>query len=135
MERAGRALSQMITARNALSPEDMTMAAWPAAIGKRLARRTRALSLVRDRLVVEVEDAVWQRNLHQLRGPILKNLREILGDAAPLDLEFRIGVPRRPPQREDIADPFSVTSGDEADLIADPMLSRLYRISRRKAGA
>jgi hypothetical protein len=135
MERAGRALSQMITARKALSPEDMTMAAWPAAIGKRLARRTRALSLVRDRLVVEVEDAVWQRNLHQLRGPILKNLREILGDAAPLDLEFRIGIPRRPPQREDIPDPFAVTSVDEADLIADPMLSRLYRISRRKAGA
>lgn len=120
----------MKTAHNALSAEELALAAWPAAIGKRLAGRTRAVSLVRDRLVIEVEDAVWQRNLHALRTQILSNLGGILGAAAPADLEFRIGVPRRPPQREE-----RVGLPDEADGIADPILSHLYRVSRRKAGA
>ena len=82
--------------------------------------------LVRERLVVEVEDAMWQRNLHGLRGQILAKLNELLGAEAPSDIEFRIGVPRRPPQREEL-------SADEADMIGDPVMARIYKISRRKA--
>jgi hypothetical protein len=129
MERAGRSFARWTAAQAHLSAEEMVMAAWPAAIGRRLAGRTRAVALVRSRLVVEVEDPVWQRNLYLLRHQILDKLKDLLGQNAPGDLEFRVGVPRRPPQREE-----SMVR-DEADAITDPVLGRLYRISRRKAGA
>jgi len=108
------------------------MAAWPAAVGKRLAARARPIALVRERLVVEVDDALWQRNLYALRGQILAKLADLLGDGAPQALEFRVGVPRRAPQVETRS---GVRDNDEAGTIADPVLSRIYRISRRKAGA
>ena len=126
MERAGRSFAQLKAARTCLSAEEWARAAWPAAVGKRLALRTRVFGLVRERLVVEVEDAMWQRNLHGLRGQILAKLNELLGAEAPSDIEFRIGVPRRPPQREE-------RSADEADMIGDPVMARIYKISRRKA--
>ena len=47
-------------------------------------------------------------------------------------IEFRIGIPRRPVQSAPSAQPLFA---DEADRIADPVLSYLYRQSRRKAGA
>jgi len=131
MERAGRTLAKWTQARAHLTPEAMAMAAWPAAVGKRLALRARPLALVRERLVVEVDDALWQRNLYALRGQILRKMADLLGEAAPQALEFRVGVPRRPPQVETHAG----RTADEAESIADPVLSRIYRISRRKAGA
>ena len=131
MERAGRSFAQLKSARACLSREEWARVAWPAAVGKRLAGRTRVSGLVRERLVVEVEDAMWQRNLHGLRKQILGNLGDLLGAEAPADVEFRIGVPRRPPQREERL--ASGASLDEADLIDDPVMARIYRISRRKA--
>jgi hypothetical protein len=80
-------------------------------------------------LTVEVEDELWQRNLQLLRTQIEANLEELLGPLAPRRLEFRIGVPRRPPQ------PARPAAADEADSIADPVLRHLYLASRRKAGA
>lgn len=113
------------------------MAAWPAAIGKRLGQRTRAVAVRESCLVVEVEDELWRRNLWGLREQILRNLAELLEDNAPKKLEFRIGIPRRPPQREEPSR-FSLASPrvwDEADGIADPALRRVYIQSRRKARA
>jgi len=129
MERAGRSFARWTAAQAHLSTEEMVVAAWPAAVGRRLAVRTRAVAMVRSRLVIEVEDSLWQRNLYLMRHQILAKLGDLLGGNAPGDLEFRIGIPRRPPQREDSA------VRDEADAISDPVLSRIYRISRRKAGA
>jgi hypothetical protein len=136
MEHAGRSFARSKAARACLTAEERALAAWPAAVGKRLAGRTRAVGLVRERLVVEVEDALWQRNLHTLRFQILANLSGYLGDDAPREIEFRIGVPRRPPRRETSA-PVSPAGAldDEAARIADPVLRRIYLVSRRKAGA
>lgn len=131
MERAGRSFAQLKAARACLSREEWARAAWKAAVGRMLAQRTRVLSLVRDRLVVEVEDALWQRNLHGLRTQILANYARLLGEQAPQDLEFRIGTPRRPPQMEKRT--AAAPLFDEADAIADPVMARIYRMSRRKA--
>lgn len=130
MERAGKLLAK--SARAAMSRDDLALAAWPAAAGRKIANRTRVIGLVRDRLVIEVDDVLWQRNLHGLRSQILGNFRSLLDDSAPKELEFRIGVPRRPPQR--VETPLS-PSQDEADAITDPIWRHLYKASRRKATA
>ncbi len=130
MERAAGLLTRL-KSRN-LPVEDLAKAAWPMAAGKRLADRTRAASLVRTTLVVEVEDVVWRQQLTSLRGQILANLHRVMGPGIVSDIEFRVGTPRRPPQRAESA---AAASGDEADRIADPILRRIYRQSRTRTGA
>jgi hypothetical protein len=136
MERAGRLIAKLKSATANLGPEQLAASAWPAAVGKRLAKRTFVLGLVRDRLVVQVEDIVWQKNLAGLRNQILRNLADLLGPAAPADIEFRIGVPRRPPQRESAAAPRQARLfDDDSTRFEDPSFAMIYRMSRRKAGA
>lgn len=131
MERAASLLTRL-KSRN-LPVEDIARAAWPQAAGKRVAARTRAISLVRQTLVVEVEDIVWRQQLNALRGQLLTNIARILGSSAVESIEFRVGIPRRPPQREELA--ASVAQADEASAIADPVLRRIYRQSRNRTGA
>jgi hypothetical protein len=88
--------------------------------------------LVRTRLVVEVEDLVWQRNLFSLSRHILFNLQKHLGPGLVEDLEFRI-VPRR--RQPSVARASVPALLDEADAIADPVLRDLYKLSRKKAQA
>lgn len=133
MERAARLIANL-KSKN-LEPDDLARAAWPKAVGSKLEMRTRAVQMVRTTLVVEVEDAVWQRQLNAIRGYILKNLAGLLGPGAITDLEFRIGIPRRMPQREETVSQPALLSQDEADRIADPILRRLYRQSRTASGA
>jgi predicted nucleic acid-binding Zn ribbon protein len=128
MERAAKSLAKL---KGVVSPEDLARSAWAHAVGKRLAERTRPLRMVRSTLIVEVEDALWQRNLHQLRHQILPQLRKALGDGVVEDLEFRIGVPRRPPQMAAAAS--RAHPRDEADEVADPVLRMLYERARKKA--
>src|SRR5262249_40386092 len=129
MERAGKSLAKL----NALSNEDLARAAWVAAVGKRIAAHAAAKSLVRDSLVVEVEDAIWQQQLFHLRLPILAKLTQVLGGGIIRDVEFRIATPRRPPQpaqRLKDTEPL-----DEADGISDTGMRIIYRRSRKKASA
>ena len=129
MVRAGRVFGKMKLAAAVMSREAMMRAAWPAAVGKKIAEHTSAVVVVGSRLIVDVEDAVWQKHLLTLRGQILANLNMALGDDSVTALDFRLAVPRRPPQIEDRV----ATSLDEAEQIADPVLRRLYRSSRKKA--
>ena len=78
MERAGKSLARLKIS-DAISTEELARAAWPAAVGKRIASHATAKSLVRDSLIVEVEDAIWQKNLFHLRFQILAKLSEVLG--------------------------------------------------------
>jgi hypothetical protein len=138
MERAGRTIAKLKTARKHFTLEELTLAAWPAAVGHRLAVRTRAVAIRGNQLVVEVEDDLWRRNLHGLRSQILRNLSELLDTACPAEIEFRIGIPRRPMQRAEAPGGFALTApvsrpADEADGIVDPVLRRIYVNSRRKA--
>jgi hypothetical protein len=133
MERAGKTLSKLKLS-DRIDSEALARAAWPVAVGKRLAIRAMAVGLVRDRLIVEVEDAIWQKQLFHLEGQILKRLREVIGDDLIRQIEFRISIARRPPQLATQAIP-GVESTDEADRIEDFVLRTVYKQARKKASA
>jgi predicted nucleic acid-binding Zn ribbon protein len=118
-----------------LDPEQLACAAWARAAGKKIAQHTRPAKLVRGRLVVEVEDAVWQGNLFSLSRHILSNLERALGPGMVSDLEFRIMPRRREPQRaESLASSGNDVDRivDDADDIGDPGMRRVYRAARQK---
>ena len=89
---------------------------------------------MRTRLVVEVEDITWQRQLFALTPFIVRNLAKSLGPGLVDDLEFRV-MPRR---RDAIRAQRSTNDvpplfADDADAIADPVMRDLYKLSRKKA--
>lgn len=140
MERASRLLRRSRTFAKCASEADLARAVWNSAVGKRLAGLTRPIDLIRGRLVVEVEDDIWQRQLFTLRDQILAKIEEVAGPGLVTGLEFRVGVPRRMPAREQT--PIrggmwstSAASEDEADGIEDPILRRIYMESRKRASA
>src|SRR5205823_4435810 len=122
MERAAKSLAKLKLSGQ-ISIEEVACAAWPVAVGKTIARHTTAVMLVRDKLVIEVEDAIWQKQLFYLQIHILRRLHEVLGPALIGDLEFRVARQRRPPQRETRFP----ESADESDRIEDPVLRIIYR--------
>lgn len=133
MERAARLIKSNKLSREVFSDEDLLRAIWPQAVGKAIAGHTSGMKLVRTTLVVEVEDAIWQRQLHTLRGQIVSRLHKIAGVKTVEDIEFRIGTPRRQPQRAEAPRPGR--PHDEADAIQDPVLQKVFRLSRKKASA
>lgn len=135
MERAGRLISKPRDSDPFGSREELARKIWPTAVGKKIAAHTAAVALVRTKLIVEVEDPIWQRQLNTLRGPILKNLQDALGAETVDDLEFRPMIPKRTPQRAETPNSKPATSTDDADAIADPVLRRIYKVSRKKASA
>ena len=126
MERAGKLLGQSKLAARCLTDEQLAVASWPAAVGKKIAARTKAARLVRERLVVEVNDVIWQKQLYSLRAQILARFDKVLGPGFVSALEFKVVPPRRLPSVE------TRVVRDEADTIEDPVLSRIYRASRSK---
>jgi predicted nucleic acid-binding Zn ribbon protein len=123
MERAGRLIGKLNVMPDAAAREARAKAAWTVAAGKKIARHTRATALVRSTLVVEVGDAVWQRQLAMLSRILLTNLEKALGEALVTDIDFRPMPARRPPERAESA-------RADADRIEDPVLAMLYRRSR-----
>jgi hypothetical protein len=93
--------------------------------------------LVRYKLFVSVGDAVWQRQLHALRSQIVERLQKLTGSHIVQELEFQIAIPRREPQRAGTR--FTTLDArfapDEAESIADPVLQKVYRLSRKRATA
>jgi hypothetical protein len=134
MERASKLIRGLRVSGDVITPEQLACAAWPEAVGKTIAKHTRAAKLVRARLVVEVEDRTWQRQLFALTHDILKNLDKTLGRGLVDDLEFRIVPRRREPEMARVAMP-ALMASDDADAITDPVLREIYKISRKKAQA
>lgn len=132
MERAGKSLAKL-KLPDAISPDDLARAAWPAAVGKRIAVHAAPKALVRGSLIVEVEDGIWQKQLFSLRFQILAKLQEVVGAGIITDVEFRIATPRRPPQPA--LNLNEAKEPDEADRIADPGLRMIYKQARKKASA
>lgn len=131
MERVAKLLSKSRlagTLGDCVSADQIAMGAWPAAVGKKIAARTRPVAVVRGKLIVEVEDYVWQSQLWPLRHQILANLRKLLDASTVTDLELRLAVPRRGPQLEAVP----VRAADDADSIADPVLGHIYRNHRKR---
>jgi hypothetical protein len=131
MERVGRVIGKLGPSSRGLTDEELALAAWPAAVGKRLAARTNAVSLVRNRLVVEVEDSVWQRQLFTLRSQILQQMENAAGRRVVEELEFRVALPKRQPARATTAS----SATDDADGISDPFLRNIYKAARKRATA
>jgi predicted nucleic acid-binding Zn ribbon protein len=132
MERASKLIRGLRLPTDTISAEELACSAWAEAVGKKIAAHTRAVRLVRTRLVVEVEDKTWQRQLMTLTPFIVCNLQKHLGSEVVDDLEFRAVPRRREPQRALAAFHASVEP-DEADAIADPVMRGLYKASRKRA--
>ncbi len=135
MERAARLIRSNRISKEIFTDEDLARAIWPAAVGKGIAAHTVRLKLVRTRLVVEVEDAIWQKQLYPLTGQILDRLRKVTGGELVQDLEFRVGARRREAMREITREVEKREVFDEAEGIQDPVLKKVYRLSRKKATA
>jgi len=123
MQRAGRLIATMNLPPEVGDLETRVRAAWPVAAGKKVARHTRATTLVRDSLIVEVEDYLWQHNLARLEHFLIRNLAKELGAGLVKKIDFRPMPRRRAPQRAETARP-------NAGQIQDPILDLLYRESR-----
>ena len=134
MERASKLIQRLRLPGETITAEELACAAWPGAVGKKIAEHTRASRMVRTRLIVEVEDRIWQRQLFSLEKQILRNLEKEIGAGVVREIEFRIvprvEVPRIPPLRAEHAMP---NVGDEAETISDPVLRRIYKASRQQA--
>jgi hypothetical protein len=131
MERASRLMGQLNFPGDSVSGEQLVCAAWSAAVGARIAKHARAERLVRTKLIIGVDDAVWQRQLFGMSKMILSKLTENLGKGLIVDeLEFRVAPQKRGPQRAERSTP--ATPKDEADGIEDVDLRRLYITSRKK---
>jgi Dna[CI] antecedent, DciA len=99
VERAARLIKNSKLSRQVLTEDDLARAIWPAAVGRAIAAHTSRIKLVRTTLVVEVEDAIWQQQLYRLSSQILDRLRKLNASEDIKDVEFRIAIPRRQPQR------------------------------------
>jgi hypothetical protein len=85
-------------------------AAWPAAVGPELARRSEVVALDREVLRIRVPDGIWRRSLWRMRGDLLARLRSLAGRAAPRSLSIAEGGsswPSPPPPR--VASPSATT--------------------------
>jgi hypothetical protein len=134
MERVSKVMGKLKFPDDTVSPEHLACAAWPSAVGKRIAVHARAVRLVRAHLVVEVGDAVWQHQLFALRHQIQRKLDQELGTGIVEEIEFRVVPARRGPDRalEVAAAP---ALADEADQIGDPFMRRIYKAARKKESA
>jgi predicted nucleic acid-binding Zn ribbon protein len=131
MQRASTLIRGLKLPGNTLTAEEFACAVWPEAVGRKVAAHTRAARMVRTRLIVEVEDKVWQRQLNALSLQIVTILERSLGKGVVEDIEFRVVPRRREPQRATQAMPGLFA--DESIAIADPILRGIYRASRKKA--
>ena len=132
MERASRLIRSLNLPGETVSPEQLVRTVWPVAVGKKIASHARPTRMVRSRLLVEVEDVVWQRQLFALSGQIVRNLERALGSGLVEEVEFRVVPRRREPQRAVRSAPGALFA-DEAERIADPVLRVIYKASRKKA--
>jgi predicted nucleic acid-binding Zn ribbon protein len=112
----------------------MIRGVWPAAVGNAIARHTVRLKVVRSTLVVEVEDATWQKQLFPLSSQIISRVQKLLGNSDIEHVEFRTAVLKRPMQRAGQVAADHPTN-DEAEDILDPVLKKVYRNSRKRATA
>ncbi len=136
MERAAKLLRQWKLASGCVTSDQVAVAAWSVAAGKKIAAHSRAVNIVRGRLVVEVTDEIWQRQLRTVRGFILNKIEKDLGAPIVTDIEFRVVPMRRGPGREERVVRGPLFQGpDEADAIADPYMAMLYKAKRKRSTA
>ena len=150
---ASRNLAHQIFGGNEKRVLALLRAAWPAAVGPELARRTEVVALEGRTLRIRVPDAGWRKVLHRMRADIVDRLGSVAGRLAPLRLGFmeapfapsaphpgapgstdpapavRLGHERPPATVEDSLPPHLEV---EAATIADPEIrARFLETARR----
>ena len=70
--------------------EAACIAAWKHIVGEGLSNFTLPVQLQNKKLVVLVEDNIWQRQLEQMRGQLLFRLNALLGQPLVKSIELRI---------------------------------------------
>ena len=131
MERVTRLLAKLKS--DAIHVEDLARDVWPLAVGKVIAGHSQFAGLVRRRLVIEVEDVIWRKQLTSITPDILKKLATLIGPGIVTDLEFRVAALRMRPRKERPLPLFD--AADEANRIADPIFRRLYAVDRARRSA
>ena len=110
-------------------------AAWPAAVGHELARRSEAVALDGEVLRIRVPDGIWRRNLWAMRSDLLSRLRQVAGRAAPRGLGFVEGPvtgqpePRTPPPAPRAPAPLPPGVAAAAAAIPDDEIRRRFEIA------
>ncbi|MGH9721400.1 MAG: DUF721 domain-containing protein [Bryobacteraceae bacterium] len=135
MDRASRLLGKLRFPSECFNGDEIACAAWAPAVGSRIAAHTRAERVVRGKLIVGVDDSMWQRQLWTMRAQVLRNLEKALGPGVVTDLELRVAPPRRGPQPASSSSPRAAAPNrqdDEAERIEDPGMRRVYRESRKR---
>lgn len=139
MERAGRIVKGLRVVEIAgVKSYHLAPKAWTATVGKTVAAHSRPAFLDGTRLIVEVDDAVWQAQLTTLAPSILAGMARKIGDGLVTMLEFRVAPQRRAPMIAASAKALAAGargSDDEAERITDPVMRHLYRNARRKASS
>jgi hypothetical protein len=125
MERVSSLIARMRLG-DAIDPQDLAVHAWAGAVGKRIAGHTHPVRLLGTTLIVELEDAVWERQLSALTPQILRNIGKSIGAGRVERIQFHLRPQRRGPQR-------AARGRDEADEIEDPVLRGIYRAARNRA--
>lgn len=70
--------------------EAASIAAWKNIVGEPLGSHAVAMELQNKKLVVVVEDNIWQRQLEQMRGQLLFRLNSLLGQPLVKSIELRV---------------------------------------------
>ena|SRR5437762_13084422 len=108
-------------------------AAWGHVVGEVLRNHTLATDFREKRLSVVVSDAVWQRQLESMSGPLLYRLNSLMGDGAITFIEFRIDPgmldsrsrkSQETERRADAVEPIPVELISAAASIRSPELRR-----------
>jgi predicted nucleic acid-binding Zn ribbon protein len=71
--------------------EGKALELWAGAAGERLAKRTRAVSVVRGRMTVECRGSAWAQECRMLKPRLLEKLNGSLGRDIVKDIVFRAG--------------------------------------------
>jgi hypothetical protein len=110
-------------------------AAWPAAVGPELARRTEVLGLEGRTLRVRVPDASWRKVLHRMSRDILSRLYQMIGGLAPKALGLQegqvVGAPSPKPAEPPLLEPAEATAAirSAAEVIPDAELRARFEAS------
>ena len=110
-------------------------AAWPAAVGPELARRTEVIGLEGKTLRVRVPDASWRKVLHRMSRDILARLYQTVGSLAPRALGLQEGqvvtspVPKPAVRAVPIAAEVTAGVRAAAAVIEDPELRERFAAS------
>lgn len=108
----------------------LVRAAWPAAVGAELARRTEVIGIEQGTLRIRVPDARWRKVLHRMQPQILRALRRTAGSLAPRRMGFLEGpveAPARPlPPAPAPAGPLPSAVQEGADLIDDAEVRAMF---------